>query len=310
MDSYLPIFLASDETYAPFVTTTMYSILRNTESNVKFTIIDGGIMENTKRMIHQSLEEFNHFTLHYVDIKNFSTANLPSIKTYTKNAFSRYFIPNIDENTNKAIYLDADIIAVGDIQHLFDEDLEGFPLGAILEDFFPENYTYLKKRIALDYNGDDHYFNSGVLLIDCEAFRRHDYTSHLLEITQRYEGKLSTADQDCFNIVFENNFKVLKYRYNFMPDFSDSMNKWCPEEYDLEKDNVILYHFTNGKPWKYESQFSHIFFDVLKYTKFYNSVFFTYSDLLDYKIFTLRKLGPLRHLSILYYLNFFYQVKH
>ena len=59
----IPVFLASDENYAPFLCTTMYSILENTKSNIDFYILDGGIKDESKKLIEKSLREFNNYSI-------------------------------------------------------------------------------------------------------------------------------------------------------------------------------------------------------------------------------------------------------
>ena len=55
----IPIFLASDEKYTPFLCTTMYSILEQTNSFIQFYILDGGI--KSKDLIKQSLKIFKNY---------------------------------------------------------------------------------------------------------------------------------------------------------------------------------------------------------------------------------------------------------
>lgn len=41
----IPVFLASDDNYAPFLATTAYSVLSNTKSFIDFYVLDGGITD-------------------------------------------------------------------------------------------------------------------------------------------------------------------------------------------------------------------------------------------------------------------------
>jgi lipopolysaccharide biosynthesis glycosyltransferase len=61
------------------------------------------------------------------------------------------------------LYLDSDIIIHGDITELFEMDLLGFPFGAV-PDALTDKDREIRTKIALD--GNAHYFNGGVLLID------------------------------------------------------------------------------------------------------------------------------------------------
>jgi len=52
----IPIFLSSDNNYAPFVATTIASICDNTKSFCDFYILDGGIEEENKEKIFTFIE--------------------------------------------------------------------------------------------------------------------------------------------------------------------------------------------------------------------------------------------------------------
>ena len=53
----IPIFLSSDNNYAPFVATTIASICDNTKSFCDFYILDGGIEEENKEKIIQCMKK-------------------------------------------------------------------------------------------------------------------------------------------------------------------------------------------------------------------------------------------------------------
>ena len=48
---YIEILLSSDDNYAKFCTTTMISVLKNTNSKIRFRIFDGGIKDYHKNKL-------------------------------------------------------------------------------------------------------------------------------------------------------------------------------------------------------------------------------------------------------------------
>ncbi len=265
----LSIFCASDDNYAPYMCTLMYSVLEHTQSYIIFYVLDGGISEKSKKNTKESLSGFDNFEIEYIDMESFELSRFPNLRHYSLNAFSRYFIPQIKPDIHKALYLDVDIIARGDVAELFHQDLEGYPLGAVLEDFYCGNYTYLKENIYPQYAGGSNYLNSGVLLMDCKAIRDNRYIEKLVNLTIELYSKLSCPDQDIYNIVFENNFKILDYRYNYMPDHFEYLSKLHPTRAEDIRRNAVLIHYTGGKPWKNQSIASVFFLKTLEKTKFY-----------------------------------------
>ena len=265
----IPIFLASDDNYAPFLCTTMYSILQNTKAQISFYVLDGGITDKSKKLISKSLFKFDNYQILYTDMTTFGLERFPDVAHYSINAFSRYFIPEIAPDLEKALYIDVDVIVKGDIVELYNQDLENYDIAAVLEDFYAGNYTNLKEKIYPKYNGGDKYFNSGVLLFNVQNFIKKKYPEKFVKLTIDLYDKLCCPDQDVFNIVFENNFKILDYKYNFMPDHLEMLKTKHPEIQNIEP---LIIHYTSQKPWKAKSARSADFDEVLKKTKFYEIV--------------------------------------
>ncbi len=266
----ISIFLASNNNYAPYLCVTMYSILCNTKSFIDFYILEDNIDEKYKSKIEKSLKRFKNKTIEYLNMGKFNLDKFPAIKHYSTSAFSRYFISSLKPNLEKVIYLDCDIVVNGDIQKLYNQELDGYPIGAISEKFFGNNEINLKESIYENYKGTFSYFNSGVLLIDISKFNKGAYLDELLVKTQELSDKLLCADQDIFNIVFDGNYKLLDYKFNFMPDLKEyyyNTNDF-KDIYDERNKNAVVFHYVSGKPWLCRSIKSYLFWRYLLKTQF------------------------------------------
>jgi len=268
MTERIPIVLASDDNYAPFVATVAYSILDNTQSFVEFYVLDGGITDKSKDKIRNSLEKFRNFSMDFIDMSRFNLERFPNMRHYTVNMFSRYFIPELLPEKKKVLYLDVDIIAKGDISELYEQELGEYCLGAILEDFYKDNYQRLKNEIYPEYKGGSNYFNSGVLLMDIQKLLDGKYVEMLVDTTLKYADLLSCPDQDVFNIVFENNFKILDYRFNIQIDHIGLLERLSLESAMQAKTNPVLIHYTSKKPWKSNPNEYPEFWEIVKKTHF------------------------------------------
>ena len=261
----IPIFLACDDNYAPFLCTTMYSILLYTKSNVNFYVMDGGISATSKKLIDESLKSFKHKKITYFDISKYGLERFPNLRHYSLNTFSRYFIPDLTPTLKKILYIDVDVIIKDDIAELYNQNLGKYAVGAVLEDFYAGNYSTLKNKIWPAYQGKDRYFNAGVMLLDIQKFIKNNYSKQLVDLTIELFDKLSCPDQDVLNILFDGNFKVLDYRYNFMPDHERMLQEKHPERGIVEP---LVIHYTAQKPWKAQSARSADFNEILQRTKF------------------------------------------
>ncbi len=238
------IFLSSDNNYAPFVATTIASICDNTESFIDFYILDGGITKENQDKIKSLKNQFNNFSIEFIQINNQDNfKNIQLKRGLSLAAYSRLLIPNIKPNIKKAIYLDVDVIVKGDISELFNEPLDDFAIGAV-QDFTDKisdkNNKVEKIKKASEIGKYSCYFNSGVLLIDCDIWRNTVNIKDLLDIEEKYRSTRIMNDQDVLNKYFENNYKILDSKYNFYNQ-------------DIEDTNTAEFairHFVgHTKPW-------------------------------------------------------------
>lgn len=245
---YIPIFLAADNYYAPFVATTAYSILKNTNSQIQFYIIDAGISQENKELIKKSLKRFNNYTIEYLPFPDLPPeSSLLKHPRYNKVAFARFFIPKLKPELIKVLYLDVDIIVRSDITNLFMQSLDNYPIAAVPEDFQPYPFPGIGmlKKDCPEYNLLSSYFNDGVLIIDVQEFIRNNYLDRLMEVTESYLDIAPFADQCILNIFFKDNYKKLDYSMNYMPMLAKFYEKHLGKNFRKLKKNIQIYHYTS-----------------------------------------------------------------
>ena len=273
----IPVFLAADNNYAPFVATTMASILDNTQSFVEFYVLDGGISQENKEKISLLKNQFQNFNVEFIKVntekcfENFSISMHLSLSTY-----NRLLIPSIKPQINKVVYLDVDIIVNSDIKELYEVDIENYPIAAVVDQGQSiQQIVDVKKDLSI--KGE--YFNAGVLLINCENWRRNDIQTKLLKIEKKYRDKIKTADQDILNCCFDNNYKIIDKKYNVM----------------FENDIIKIRHFTSIiKPWQADFYFygakpkkiqsTDLFWKYAQMTPFYDEILKRKKDFLNSNI--------------------------
>jgi glycosyltransferase involved in cell wall biosynthesis len=233
----IPIFLSADNNYAPFVATTIASICFHTKAVVNFYVLDGGISEFNERRIKSLKKRFTGFTVEFIQIHNEIFKGFRVISPFSLSAYYRFLIPHFKQNLNKVIYLDVDVIALGDISELYNEKLEGYSLAAV-PDTTGSAASREKCKSAMRLSAGHTYFNSGVLLIDLKKWRENNTTLDLFDTEKLFRNKLTWPDQDVLNKHFDRNYKVLDTKYNVMTNSGQ------------QGENIIIRHFnTVWKPW-------------------------------------------------------------
>lgn len=235
----IPIFLPSDNNYAPFVATTMVSILENTKSFIDFYVLDSGITEENQEKICTLKEKYSHFSIEFLKIdveKHFRGFDVPGYLNLS--TYSRFLIPTLKPELGKVLYIDTDVVVLGDISELYAVDLEGFALGAAWDKSRKLYNTDTKDLIEM--SNDYKYFNVGVLLIDVRKWIKDEVVKHLFAIQKKYDGKILHADETLLNKYFDGKYKVFDIKYDYI-DY-DVINRA-----DIKP--VIRHFATPMKPW-------------------------------------------------------------
>lgn len=241
--SKIPVFLSSDNNFAPFVATTIASICSHTTAFVHFYMLDGGVTSEDKVKIVSLKNVFNNFDIEFIEIDtNRIFKDFVSLPAITLATYNRLLIPKIKPDLKKVIYLDVDIIALGDIESLYNESLDGYSLAAVPEDCYSTASTKAVKDL-MELSEEHKYFNAGVLLIDCEKWNSLDISDNLFCIADEYKNRITWQDQDILNKGFECNYKILDSKYNVMTE--------TVRKRPVQKDSVIRHFSTVWKPWNH-----------------------------------------------------------
>jgi lipopolysaccharide biosynthesis glycosyltransferase len=244
MNNQIHLVLTSDNNYAQHLGVAMVSVLKNSPQADKlvFHIIENGISQENKEKI-LSLKDKYKTNINIYNLDNSKLKDCPTINHLNQAAYLRLFIPEIlPKDIEKVIYLDSDIICLGNLEELYNQNLNNRPLGAIKD-------IYENRAIKqFFYRGLKSYFNSGIILIDLNKWRKSEVTKKTLNLIFKYKKKLKYADQDILNYLFKNNWQLLdnKFNYQFLDkkDFSIKKDK-------IPKNTIVLHYISNKKPWTY-----------------------------------------------------------
>jgi lipopolysaccharide biosynthesis glycosyltransferase len=241
----IDIVFAADENYAWQMYVALVSVVQNTAEKCSFKIVDSGISDKTKSKISTMVSNIDNAEIEFIKID--TGKYFPNVKLNRGlpiAAYSRLLIPNVFSNLKRVIYMDCDIIALGDIAGLWNYDLSGHAIGACRRlGFREERLKNLLNGIHLpiDYKL---YFNSGVLLIDCEKWRNDNYLADIIAAEKETRATRVLNDQDVLNKVFAYNYAQIPDKYNR----TDTTDKFF-EPFEHSINECVIKHYTQYKPW-------------------------------------------------------------
>lgn len=129
-------------------------------------------------------------------------------------AWARIFIPSLlPELTGQVLYLDIDVLICRDLSELFETDLQGRIIGAVMEERSHAGSGFNQRlAVPLDAPG---YFNSGVLLMDVCRYRAEGVLEQILSCVATRRGLLHYPDQDALNSVLCRRWTPIHPRWNW-----------------------------------------------------------------------------------------------
>lgn len=168
-------------------------------------------------------------------------ANLPQGGRWPGIVYARMLLPDLlPADVRRVIYLDCDVLVRSPIEALYDIDLGGQPLGAVRDAIAP--FIALRRDMVQNlgiFDGADPYFNSGVLVIDLDQWRRIDLGAEIDALAQRNILGRLYFDQDLLNLIFRGRWHQLPWRWNTID--ADAAHEAL--------DPAILHYTKPAKPW-------------------------------------------------------------
>lgn len=261
----IPIFYACDDAFVKYTIISLKSMISNAskEYNYKIHILNTNISDAMKEKVF-ALATAN-FEIEFNDVTNYLNSiadKLPLRDYYSKTTYYRLFIAEMFDY-NKAIYIDSDTIVLGDISELYNEDIKDNYVGACLEQVMVQTDvfgTYVEKCVGIDRNK---FFNAGLLLINCDEFRKNDVLLQFLNLLKEYNFVV-TQDEDYLNVICKDKVFYIDQRWN--TEVYGNIN------YD-DDEIKMLHYIMVSKPWHYKDcRYSSYFWEYAKQTSVYEEV--------------------------------------
>ena len=239
----VPIFFAVDDNYVPYLAVALRSLIDNASPDYDYDIhilIDKLSDEN---LMNLSSFEGQNVKVHFVNV----ASRLDSLGSvihlrdyYTKATYYRFFIPELFPQYTKGIYLDCDLLILGDISELYRMDISRLLVAAAREEVManvPVFGEYAEQVVGVPC---EYYFNAGMLLMNLEEMRRMHLEDEFVELLGEKAFRV-TQDQDYLNVLCSDRALLVNQSWN-MTAYPDGS---CIEP-------KIVHFKINYKPWRYD----------------------------------------------------------
>ena len=261
----IPIFFSTDDNYLPFLDVALRSLIKNASKKYKYRIVilnTGLDREKTDKI--KALNDEN-FIINFVNISH----AVDDIKHQLRNVYHfglasyyRLFIESLFPEYDKILYLDCDIVVLGDISELYFTDLEGNNIAGVIEYNIlhsPVFSLYTKEAVGVD---SKYYINSGIMLMDLAKLREDKVEKQFIDLINTYNFDVIDPDQAYINFLCKGKIKYLPFSWNrtAVPN----------EECDCPK---IIHYALGLKPWQDRNVFLGMhFWEYAKDSSFYDDI--------------------------------------
>jgi lipopolysaccharide biosynthesis glycosyltransferase len=213
--SRLDLACATNEAYCPHAATLMHSAAAAAGDGIDLHVhlLHGGLPQPTLTALRGFADQ-SEFTLELHEVHDSRLDQLAVTSRFPAEIWFRLLLPEVLPDLPRALYLDVDTVVLDDLAPLWTTELAGAHIGAVTNiPYRPEGVEELRRYPdGLDLEPRS-YFNSGVVLIDLDSWRRDGVTSALLE-TATASRDLAWPDQSVLNLVLGGSRAHLEPRWN------------------------------------------------------------------------------------------------
>ena len=271
------IVYASDDKFAEILGVSMTSLLENNKdmNHIVIYILDSGVSKANHEKLDGLCASYSNAETFWIPAKDISkelSVNV-NLDRGSLSQYARLFVSSVlPEDVKRVLYLDCDIIIAQSLRPLWEMDMHGKTISALM-DAFSTNY-----RKNIDLAPNDIMFNSGVMLIDLTRWKQLNIEKKLMKFIQSRNGQIQQGDQGALNAILSKDTYCFSPRFNSVTIFYDftyeEMLKYRnpPKFYSKEQvqkaiEHPIIIHFTTSflseRPWiegcqhRYVSEWMH-----------------------------------------------------
>lgn len=266
------VYALTDNAYAPFLGTAVYSLLQHTDCKFQYDIIifENHISEGNRKKFIELAEGKSHCSIRLFAMNDLlDTLKVNAADHISKNSYAKIFVmSDWFKRYDKIFLLDSDTLVIDDISTIRQLDFKGYPVAAVKDSYIeilmkrgfhadkrlgfrPLRECYADQKIDIK-----NYFNAGIMAFDLKRCREEKFFDKTMKLCNE-NPVVAYMEQDILNMVFKDNWLPLDLKWNGMSPYSIVPQKGdFPEDYEDRIRNGIIIHFLGGnKPWQDKKAF-------------------------------------------------------
>lgn len=243
------IVCATDDNYVPYCGIMLTSVYENNRDVEITTYILTGRLSEYNRDRLSRLSELYKTKIEIIILEDDNLRNCPiwvGDHISTVGYYRLSMAEVLPEDVKKVLYLDCDIIVVQSLRDLWNTDITNYAVAVAIDSgHFDEQRN---KMVGISVA--EHYFNSGVLLVNVDYWRKNHVLGQALRFINDNRDQLRSHDQDVLNAVLKDQVLYLPINYNFQDFylFSPYFNRYGEQIkqqiLQTRESEIAIYHLS------------------------------------------------------------------
>ncbi|RYG96756.1 MAG: glycosyltransferase family 8 protein [Alphaproteobacteria bacterium] len=262
-----------DVNYAPHLAVAIASVVANAPGALfRFMIIHDGVPAAHQAQV-EAVASGHAFEWH--EIADSRLLEMEGFNHITRASYFRFAIPTFAPvDAKRVIYLDCDLVALGDLRELAKVDLQGNMIGAVCDaavdsEAFGARWGFAPQRLS--------YFNSGVLVLDMEMIRNAGGFEPAIKTLREHREKCIFGDQCALNVMMWDRWTSIDPTWNVQRRMVMAEGTPCyltSEEMQTGLRPGIIHFTETNKPWAVDAYHPYVwtYYKYLRQTPYWRSV--------------------------------------
>lgn len=232
------IITGSDNNYVPGVMVLIASASFH-NPQARFTVLDMGITAENRTRI-DGLASFLGVEINRIEVDSSCFDHLIVQRSHlTRSTYLRLLIPALFPKDDRAIYMDCDMVVMGELTALAAVDLSNYIVAGVP--------CPSPDPVELEATGRPlgSYINAGLLVMNLPLWRSNNVAEACIRLLSDPANPLLSEDQSAINIVGKDSTLLTDPTFNVYSD---------PSSYkraaDFPDAPIVLHYVVNNKPWK------------------------------------------------------------